>query len=299
MSRHFKWVIGIVTVLIINSCSRTTENSPTQGVTKVLVEQSLKPLMESEIAIFQQLYPQARIEPVYMYDAQLMAYFMADSTDLAITTHPLSDEEVAHIQQERIWPQQLTFAKDGLALIVRKDFPFDSITSDQLKGMLLGEPAALPFHLVFDHKGSATVKFLEDSFLDGKSIADNCYAVNSERTLIDYVQDNLSSIGIIGVNNIIDRNDTSRVSFLKAMKILKLSNETGKYFPPVQSYLYTGEYPLTRTISIFNREARSGLATGFAAFLASERGQRIVLREGLVPTTMPVRLVEISNRSLN
>lgn len=299
MNKKVSWIIGIATMLMIAGCGQGTLNSPTQGVSKVLVEYSLKPLMESELAIFHQLYPQAGIEPVYVYDATLMAYFMADSADLAITTHPLSENDLVRIRNEKIWPQQLTFAKDGLALVVTKDFPFDSITSSQLKAMLLNQPEALPFHLVFDHKGSATIRFLEEVFLDNQPVADNCYAVNNESTLIDYVEVNLSSISIIGVNNIIDRNDSSRVSFLKGMKILKLSNDDGKYYPPFQSYLYTGEYPLTRTISIYNREARSGLATGFAAFLASERGQRIVLREGLVPMTMPVRLVEISNRSLN
>lgn len=47
-----------------------------------------------------------------------------------------------------------------------------------------------------------------------------------------------------------------------------------------------------------SKEAYTGLGAGFTAFVASERGQRIVLKFGLVPATMPVRLVEIINEEL-
>jgi len=50
---------------------------------------------------------------------------------------------------------------------------------------------------------------------------------------------------------------------------------------------------LWREVYILSKEAYTGLGTGFTAFVASERGQRIVLKFGLVPATMPVRLVEL------
>lgn len=68
------------------------------------------------------------------------------------------------------------------------------------------------------------------------------------------------------------------------------------HFKPYQAYLALKYYPLSRRITMLSREARSGLASGFMAFVASERGQRIVLKAGLVPTTMPLRIVEIDRR---
>jgi phosphate transport system substrate-binding protein len=47
-----------------------------------------------------------------------------------------------------------------------------------------------------------------------------------------------------------------------------------------------------------SREARAGLASGFIAFVAGEKGQRVVLKAGLVPATMPVRIVEVNNKPL-
>jgi phosphate transport system substrate-binding protein len=41
------------------------------------------------------------------------------------------------------------------------------------------------------------------------------------------------------------------------------------------------------------REPYSGLGTGFVSFVAGDQGQRIILKSGLVPATMPVRLIQV------
>jgi phosphate transport system substrate-binding protein len=52
---------------------------------------------------------------------------------------------------------------------------------------------------------------------------------------------------------------------------------------------------LYRTVYIISREARAGLGSGFTAFVAGDKGQRIILKSGLVPATAPIRIVEINN----
>jgi phosphate transport system substrate-binding protein len=59
-----------------------------------------------------------------------------------------------------------------------------------------------------------------------------------------------------------------------------------------------GQYPLLRDVMIVSREARTGLASGFMAFMASDKGQRIVLKSGLVPATMPIRIIEVNHEPL-
>ena len=66
------------------------------------------------------------------------------------------------------------------------------------------------------------------------------------------------------------------------------------HFKPYQAYLALKYYPLSRRITILSREARAGLGNGFMAFVRSEGGQRIVLKAGLVPVTMPLRIVQIN-----
>ncbi|HMD14487.1 MAG TPA: phosphate ABC transporter substrate-binding protein, PhoT family, partial [Bacteroidota bacterium] len=65
---------------------------------------------------------------------------------------------------------------------------------------------------------------------------------------------------------------------------------------PVQAYLYKGYYPITRGVNIYSKADSYSVATGFTAFITSAPGQKIVLNSGLVPVTMPVRIVELTNK---
>jgi phosphate transport system substrate-binding protein len=50
-------------------------------------------------------------------------------------------------------------------------------------------------------------------------------------------------------------------------------------------------YPLRRNLYIINREARAGLGTGFASFVAGKNGQLIFQKSGLLPAQMQARIV--------
>ena len=53
-------------------------------------------------------------------------------------------------------------------------------------------------------------------------------------------------------------------------------------------------YPLQRNIYIISREARTGLGSGFASFVAGQKGQLIFYKSGLLPAKMQVRIVTTS-----
>ena len=51
----------------------------------------------------------------------------------------------------------------------------------------------------------------------------------------------------------------------------------------------------TRWQDRFMHDPRNALPWGFASFLTSDRGQRIILKSGLVPATQPVRVVNVKD----
>jgi len=63
-------------------------------------------------------------------------------------------------------------------------------------------------------------------------------------------------------------------------------------YPLHQANVHRGVYPLHFPVSLVF-DPQSQLAAGFAAFVASGPGQKLVLAAGLVPATMPVRLVTL------
>jgi len=121
------------------------------------------------------------------------------------------------------------------------------------------------------------------------------------KDVIDYVSRNSNSMGIIGVNWVSDKTDSTNVSFLKKVRVALVSKEKiatyENSYKPYQACVAKKLYPLIRSIYIINTEPRQGLASGFAAFIASYRGQLIILKSGILPVTQPVnvRSVQISN----
>jgi phosphate transport system substrate-binding protein len=152
--------------------------------------------------------------------------------------------------------------------------------------------------VVFDNNNSSTISFLKEK-TGVKELSSNCYALNSSEAVLDYVSKQKNCIGVVGVNWVSDQDDSTNMKFLGTVKVLEIAaDENSEALKPYQAYIAQKTYPLFREIYMISKEAYTGLGTGFTAFVASERGQRIVLKFGLVPATMPIRLVELINEDL-
>jgi len=105
------------------------------------------------------------------------------------------------------------------------------------------------------------------------------------------------TIGFIGINGVAQPDKTMQ-EMVDNLRVLGIKNLPGKpgsdgFYKPNQNDLALGLYPLIRNLYIINAEGGPGLGTGFASFLAGERGQRIVLKSGLLPDSIPSREVII------
>jgi phosphate transport system substrate-binding protein len=83
------------------------------------------------------------------------------------------------------------------------------------------------------------------------------------------------------------------------MGVSKLDSATKQNsWKPYQYYLYNGNYPLRRTIYALLNDTRNGVPSSFAHFVQLPKGQKIILRYGLLPRTanMNVRDVIVNNQ---
>lgn len=191
--------------------------------------------------------------------------------------------------------------------------PDTQFTNEQVKKIITGEigtwkqlnpkSANVPIQIVFDNNNSGTLRFLQE-YAGGKKVSKNSSASTSSEAVIDYVSKNRNSLGVIGVTWVSDRRDSTLMSFVNKIRVAEISppdssEGRGEYYKPYQAYIAVKYYPLWRTVYIISREARAGLGTGFASFVASDKGQRIILKSGLVPASQPVRLVELRNNNIN
>jgi phosphate transport system substrate-binding protein len=152
--------------------------------------------------------------------------------------------------------------------------------------------------VVFDHAGSSTVSYLKNYFKLPEQLPPHFYAVKSNPEVIEYTKKNKQALGVIGVNWVSDHDDSMATRFMRGIKVLGLSAPDsakaveGEYFQPYQLYILQRTYPLVREVYVINSEPRSGLGTGFASFIAGNKGQSIINLSGLLPATRPVRIME-------
>jgi phosphate transport system substrate-binding protein len=302
----------IIVFLIVGACSQRDKkgrplDTPTSGSITIAVDESLKPLLDTEVDTFMGLYKRAHVKVIYTSEAEAMRQLLLDSVRLAVITRKLESEEIETFKAQTIKPRLITVAKEGIALILNNANPDSTITIPQLKDILTGKITkwnqldpkgkATPIEIVFDQPTSGILRYLKDS-LSIDSLPANCFAVNNNPAVVDYVSKKENAIGLIGVSWISDKDDSTTNVFSNAVHIAELSNDGVEYFQPYQAYIAQKQYPLVREITIVSREARAGLGSGFMAFVAGEKGQRIILKAGLVPVTMPVRIVEINRQPL-
>lgn len=274
----------------------------TYGTITITVDESLKPLIEAEIDTFEATYHDAHLNVIYTNEDEAIRAVLQDSARMAIVTRSFTVDERSFLMNQQIDGKEQLIAKSGIALIVNRLSKDTLLTISDFKKILTGTNnlnaldknfSSKPVVVVFDHPNSGIIRYLRDSVQQFDSLPAYCYAVNGNPEVIDYVSRNPQAIGLIDVSWISDQDDSTANSFLSSIKVVALSDERD-YLQPYQAYIADRSYPLLRDIKILSREARMGLGSGFTAFVASERGQRIVLKSGIVPATMPIRIIQVS-----
>ena len=308
-------LLGLVMMLAaMSACQSKSKDgltdTYTSGVIAIAADESFQPIVQEEVDVFEGLFPLAGIVPRYVTEVEAVNLLLKDSLRLAITSRRLTPEEMNSFNSRKFFPQEIKIATDGLALITNKSNPDTLITVNEIRNILTGKttqwkdiyPASRlkNISLVFDNKNSSTVRFAVDSICKGAMLSDQVKALKTNREVIDYVSKTPDAIGIIGVNWLSDRNDSTGLSFSKEVRVMSVSAADKatpeNRFKPYQAYLFYGDYPLTRSIYVLLNDPRSALPWGFASFLSSDRGQRIILKSGLVPATQPVRVVNIKDK---
>jgi phosphate transport system substrate-binding protein len=280
------------------------DETPTRGNIKMSIDESFQLLFETQVYTFESLYPNAKIVVSYKPEVDVIADFMKDSVRTIAVTRKLTKEENDYLITEKFVARTTKVAHDALALIVNKANPDTLILDIQFADIFRGKITSWrqinpkspekPITIVFDNNKSGNVRYFREKFNLKGNFPSNCFAVNTNEDVINYVKNNPSALGIISVNWISDTQDSVSEKFLESVKIVEVGTDPMNYCKPYQGYIAEGSYPFCRDLYIISRETFSGLGTGFASFVAGDQGQRIILKSGLVPATMPIRLIQIN-----
>ena len=279
------------------------------GVIRFASDESFSPIIDEERNVFQSTYPNAKVNPIYTNESDGINRLLKGSVNLVITSRDLKKAEYQNFIDRQFRPQTIKLAYDGLALIVNKNNNDTCISVKDFARVLRGEVRTWAdlfpgskrgdIIVVFDNRKSSTVHFVEDSVLGGKPIINpNAVATNKTSEVIDYVEKTPGAIGIIGSNWLNDKRDTTNLTFNKNIRLMSVSKKDkgtpANSWKPYQYYIYNGNYPLIRTIYALLNDPYNGLPWGFAQFIASPKGQMIILKSGLLPVQGNITIRDVN-----
>lgn len=295
----FRLIILQFITVIINSCNgpneRTDIDSPAKGVINISVDESFKPVIDSQIQVFEALYPNAKVNATYKPEAECLKDLIKDSTRLIIVTRGLSEtEEKFYKDSLKFVPAWDKVANDAIAVIVNNKSKDSLLTMSKIRGILDGTTGDKQIAVFDGLSATSTVRFAIDSILKGKPFDNKkVFATKNSLEVINYVADHDNVIGFVGVSWIGNKEDTTQLSFLKKVKIASLectSCEEKPFVKPYQANIMLRRYPLVRGLYYILKENYDGLGGGFTNFLQYEKGQLIFWRAYLGPAKMNLNI---------
>lgn len=270
------------------------------GEMTVVCDESFSPIIDEELMVFHATYPDALVKPEYTNELDAFNALLEQKVHLIVAARNFNEKELNYFKTNGLQPRYFPLGYDGLAFIINKENVDSCIHVDDIKKILGGQVKDWSevnkgsklgeIDVVFDNAKSAAVHWAVDSILGGKPInSKNITAVNTSEEVINYVEKTKNAIGIIGSNWLNDKRDTTNVTFKKNIQVMNVCSVPGtkagemNSWKPYQLYLLNGNYPYARTIYALLVDPYHGLPVGFANFLQSPIGQKIVLKSALLP----------------
>ena len=312
LTAAFAGVIVLASVIIMPGCKNkgtvALKETPTSGNIRIASDDSFEPIVAAELDTFLALYNYAQITPVYMPENELVAFFLNDSVKVIVSSWTPTEEQRKVLLDLQTVVRTTVVAYDALAIVLNRSNADSLLTYKNVEDIFTGavtdwkqinQASRLgQINIVFDNVRSGNIRYFREKFSLPEELLPNFYAVKSNSEVIDYVSKTPGALGIVSVNWISDEDDPRSFGLLNKIKVAAISQpflDQSSFYLPLQGHIYDKSYPFVREVNMHSRESYTGLGSGFVSFVAGEKGQRIILKSGLVPATMPIRIIQVKN----
>lgn len=301
-------LVSMLAGLSMLSCRSEKKQAEPRNA-EISCDESFKPIIEEEIDVFEATFTEVSIIPRYTSEVEALNLLLQDSVRLAVSTRPLTEGEINTLHAKKLFPKETVIAIDGIAFIVNKLNNDSVISVPDLRKIVTGEitqwkqlnPKSKLGDLlfVFDNRNSSTVRYAIDSLCQGKPLYNGLKALGTNPDVIKFVSETPNAIGVIGASWINAIDSTNRQTFIDDVRVMNVKADLGSIpYKPYQAYIggYEGQqYPLTRLVYIISTDPKVGIPTQFANFVAGYKGQKIILKTGIVP----IQASTLNSRQVN
>jgi phosphate transport system substrate-binding protein len=292
------------------SCSRLEEReTATKGSLSVCASESHLELIQTEADEFTSQYQQADVTVFGATTRDAIVYLLNDSVSVIVVDRLLNPEEEQVVKKSKIKLERVEVALDAVAIVVNHLNDAKGISKEVLRDILVkkvtdwnqvsGAGLSGPVALVMTGKNSGTYELVKDHFFGLPADVLPSVVLATQQEVLEYVARHPQAIGVVSLASFMNPSVQalsvdSTSALIRALSFAgQDSTGNSALFKLHQAHIYLGKYPLSYPVYAYFRK-ESNLAAGFVGFIAGPAGQKIILNWGLVPVTMPVRIVTLT-----
>jgi phosphate transport system substrate-binding protein len=307
------WSVALVVLLALGvasaGCGRKGPGeTATSGNLTVCVCESHVELFQEIAGTFHDLYKEASVSVVGATTRGAIVGLINDSVKVIVTDRPLNAEEWGVVKKEKIDLQEIAVARDAFAVVVNRLNETTTFSRESLRGILAGTTAdwsqvpgsglSGPVELALTDRNSGAYELLRDSLFSLAGDLAVAAVLPSQREVVQHVARRPQAIGLVSVacyrSPSLAGVTSDSSGTVKALAFAGVDSTGQQVVHRLhQANIHLGRYPLSYSVYVYFRK-ESDLAAGFTAFVAGAEGQKMILDWGLVPVTMPVRIVTLT-----
>ncbi len=269
--------------------------TPVSGPFTMHCDESVYPLMQVLCDGYMSVYPQVVITIDTTSKKNVWSLFDAKNIYSLVTVTLPSTEDSVALSQRQIYPQTFHFASDAIAFVSGKSDSAGSwftLKDDSTCLEKSFHPVITRF--ISDRPDSDNSTWLQSHFRLQNGCTAEIYAAGKQQQILERVTTHPGETGIIGWSHLSEKANSTVKNWKSKINIIPYRANDTLLIYPTQSALAIGSYPLARKLYLATAEPYAGPATGFASFVASDEGQRIIRLFGLAPAKMAPREIVVN-----
>ncbi len=280
--RYAAVVVAIGSLAIWLGCGKKSDSPAAKASIDIKGSDTMVNLMSALAEAFMKAHPDKQVAVTGGGSGTGIAALINGTTDICASSRSMQEKEIDLAKSKSIQPKEVIIGMDGLAVMVNKANPADSLTLEQIKQLFQG--TVTDWAAVGGNKGevlihsresnSGTYVYFKEHVLNKGDFATNARLMTSTAALVQEISTNVNAVGYGG-------EAYGKQGNIKMMHVRKTAGAPAVY--PTEETVRGGAYPISRPLFLYTNGAATGLVSEFITFCNSAEGQKIVREVGYVP----------------
>ncbi len=290
------WVLALLNILSCTGDRQNTErDSPVSGIFSIYTDETYYPLVKILAEGFMSVYPATNITVDTISGGNVYSKLAESKARAIVTAKVKSSIDSTALAQRNIFTTSFHFASDAVVMVQKNtgDSGTHFVMLDSMGKCLDATLSPKAVKIVTDRAGSENNDFLNKHYSGSGLCMRDYIATGNQQAVIKYISQHENEVGIVGWSYLCDKDDPAVLRLRDQVKVIPFGVDSSELIFPSQSALVTETYPLVRKLYLVTADPYAGPATGFASYVASDEGQRIIRLFGLAPAKTPPREIFI------